>query len=101
MTCAFGFSIWNISLNISGPSIPANVETSASLVICTNNIGIGNASFGSVIVPISVENDCSSSHSSIFISPKPGSIVSLSFSILSSSPINSFCPVEKFPIKKT
>ena len=52
MTCTFGFSISNIPLNISGPSIPVNVDTSASLVTCANNIGIGNASFDSVIVPI-------------------------------------------------
>ena len=51
-------------------------------------------------VPISLENDFSLSQSSIFILTKPGSIVSLSFSVLSSSPINSFCPVEKFPSKK-
>ena len=94
MTCAFDFSISNIALNIHGPSIPGNVDTSASLVICANNIGIGKASLGSVIVPISLENDCSSSHSSTFISPEPGSVVSLLYSILS-SPINSFFPVEK------
>ena len=29
--------------------LPVNVETSTSLVICANNIGIGNVSFGSVI----------------------------------------------------
>ena len=63
MTCAFDFGISNISLNIFGPSIPVNVDTSASLVICANNIGIGIAAFGLVIVSISIENDCSSSHS--------------------------------------
>ena len=57
MACAFGFSISNIALNISGPSIPVNVNTSASTVICANNFGIGNASFSSVIVLISLEND--------------------------------------------
>ena len=94
MTSAFGFSISNIALSISGPSIPVNLDTLASLVICSNNIGIGNASLGSVIVLITLENYCSSSHSSTFISPKPGSIVLLLFSMLS-SPMNSLCPVEK------
>ena len=99
MTCAFGFSISNILLNIAFPSIPVNVEPSASLVICANDIGIGNASLGSVIVPISLENDCSSSRSSTLISPKPGSIALLLFSMLC-APMKSFCPVEKYPSKK-
>ena len=87
MTCAFGFSISNIDVNISGPSISVNVATSDSLVIYANNIGIDNASFGSVIVPTPFENDCSSSYSltvtdsSTFFAPKPGSIGSISFSI--------------------
>ena len=36
---------------------------------------------------------------STFLTLKPGSIVSIPFSILS-SPINSFCPAEKFSSKK-
>ena len=52
MTPAFGFVISNIGLNISDPSSPVNVNTSASLVIYDNNTGIGNTSFGSVIVPL-------------------------------------------------
>ena len=82
MTFAFGFSISNIPLNIAFPSIPVNVEPSGSLVICANDIGIGNAS-----------------HSSTFISSKPGSIVLLLLSMLC-APMNSFCPVEKCPSKK-
>ena len=99
MTFPFGFSISNIPLNIAFPSIPVNVEPSDSLVICANDIGIGNVSLGLVIVPISLENDCSSSHSSTFISSKPGSIVLLLLSMLC-APMNSFCPVEKCPSKR-
>ena len=49
MTHVFCFSVSNIAVNISGHSIP-------------NNIGIGNVSFSSVIVPISLESDYSLSH---------------------------------------
>ena len=94
MTCDFGFSISNIDVKISGPSISVNVATTVSLVICANNIGIDYASFGSVIVPISFENYCLSSHSLTvtdsltFFAPKPGSIGSISFSILFSPTID-------------
>ena len=91
MTHAFGFTISNITLNISGPSVP--VDTSDSLVICANNILISNA-------PLASKNfcsDCLSSHSlpvsvlSTFISPKPGSIESISF-----GPVGKFQQNETF-----